>query len=187
VPNLDAVDMNRPIYKKSMIAAVGAEAAQKMRYELALFGTIKQLPPELKHTIVFNELELKWNDETNSYRSYGKIGIGSINGVQINKQVNGFFELQMKRSGDIMDFYLDIDNRTYYYFGYTRGVMQTLSSNRKYNETIMNMKVRDRKQKATGNETSYIYLISTDQKKNVFYGKYLEVKEAANADDEKEK
>ena len=187
VPNLDAIDMNRPIYKKSMIAAVGAEAAQKLRDELALFGTIKQLPPELKHTIVFNELELKWNDETNSYRSYGKIGIGSINGVQINKRVNGFFELQMKRSGDIMDFYLDIDNRTYYYFGYTRGVMQTLSSNRKFNETIMNMKVRDRKQKATGNETSYIYLNSTDQKKNVFYGKYLEVKEAANADDEKEK
>jgi hypothetical protein len=177
IPNLSAVDINRPLLKKSMDAALGAESAQKLREELTLLGTIKELPAALKHTIVFNELNLKWNDETNSYQSFGKIGIGNINGVQINKRVNGFFEIQLKRSGDVMDFYLELDNHTYYYFGYTRGVMQTMSSNNKYNETIMNMKVRDRKQKVERNKTSYIYLISTDQKKNNFYRRYMNSKE----------
>jgi len=177
IPNLEAIDFNRPLLKKSVDAAIGIEAAQKLRDELALLGTVKELPAALKHTIVFSELNLKWNDETNSYQSVGKIGIGNINGVQINKRVNGYFELQLKRSGDIMDFYLEVDNNTYYYFGYTRGVMQTLSSNRKYNETIMNMKVRERKQNVPHNKTSYLYLISTDQKKNAFYRHYLNSKE----------
>ena len=97
-----------------------------MKSELSLFGTLKAMPPELKHTIVFNELKLRWDDETNSWVSVGKIGIASINNTQINKRVDGLLELQMKRSGDILDFYLQFDRRTWYYFGYTRGVLQII-------------------------------------------------------------
>jgi hypothetical protein len=172
VQGLDPVDLTRPVWKKTLNALLGADRAQIITDELNLFGTIKALPAELNHTIIFNDLKLKWNDMTNSYQSVGKIGIASIDKVQINKLVNGYMELQIKRSGDIFDFYLEIDRRTYYYFGYTRGVMQTLSSNRTYVETIMNMKSRDRKTKVAKNETSYIYMISTDRKRDAFYQKY---------------
>ncbi len=176
-PRLDPVDMNRPVLTKTMETVVGAETSQKLRDELSLFGTIKQLPDELKHTMILTDLKLVWNNEMNSYHSEGKIGIGSINNTQINKKVNGFLELQIKRSGDIMDFYFEVDKRTYYYFGYTRGVMQTLSSNREYVETIMNMKTRDRKLKVRRGETSYIYMIATDRKKTNFYRRYRDAME----------
>jgi hypothetical protein len=39
-------------------------------------------------------------------------------------------------------------------------------------ETIMNMKPKDRKLKVPRNETSYIYLISTDSKRDKFYYRY---------------
>jgi hypothetical protein len=120
---------------------------------------------------------MKWSDETNSYRSYGKIGIGSIDNVQVNKKTDGFMELQIKRSGDIFDIYLDFGNHNYYYFGYTRGVMQILSSNKVLVETIMNMKPKDRKLKVPRNETSYIYLISTDSKRDKFYYRYRDALE----------
>jgi hypothetical protein len=116
--------------------------------------------------------------------SEGKIGIGSIGNIQINKKVDGFIELQIKRSGDIMDMYFEIDRRTYYYFGYTRGVMQTLSSNREYVESIMNMKTRDRKMKVRRGETSYIYMIATDRKKTGFYRRYRDVMEERNGSNE---
>lgn len=174
-PNLEAVNLNRSMITKAMNAWVGAEQASKLKDELNLMGTINQLPNELKYTILLNELKLVWNNETNSYQSTGKIGIASINGIQINKKVDGFFELRLKRSGDIMDLYLQLDRRNYYYFGYTRGVMQTLSSNRQYVETIMNMKIKDRKQKTEKNETPYNYLISTDKKKNNFYRRWQNV------------
>jgi len=185
-PNLDPVDLNRPVWKKTLNQTVGETTAKKLNDELTLFGTIKQLPAELKHTIVFSELKLKWNDDRNAYQSQGKIGIATIDDVQINKRVNGYLELQIKRSGDILDIYLEIDNRTYYYFGYTRGVMQTLSSNPLYVETIMNMKTKDRSMKVPRNETSYIYMISTDRKKNIFYSRYRDAVEGRTPEGEYE-
>jgi hypothetical protein len=174
-PNLTAVNLNRSMITKTMNAWVGKEQASKLKDELNLMGTINQLPKELKYTILLNELKLVWNNETNSYQSKGKIGVASINGIQINKKVDGFFELRLKRSGDIMDLYLQMDRRTYYYFGYTRGVMQTLSSNKVYVETIMNMKINERKQKTDRGATPYNYLISTDKKKNNFYRRWQNV------------
>lgn len=181
---LEPVDLNRLVWKKTLNSLVGADKAKKLTDELTLFGTIKELPPELRHRFVFSDLKLKWNDATNSYQSVGKIGIASIGDVQINKMVNGYLELQIKRSGDILDFYLEIDRRTYYYFGYTRGVMQTLSGNREYVETIMNMKPKDRKMKIPRNETSYIYMISTDRKKDQFYQKYRNALEGRSSNEE---
>jgi hypothetical protein len=186
MPDLEATDLNRLIYRKYMDNSLGALEAQKLRDEVSLFGEIKILPPQIKHTLVFNELKLIWNDETNSYTSIGKIGIASIDNVQINKRVNGYMELQLKRSGDNFDIYLDLGNRVYYYFGYTRSVMQTLSSNNKYVETIMNMKAKDRKQKVGRNEPSYIYLISTDRKKDQFRHKYLNALEGISNSEEEE-
>ena len=186
IPNLEPVDLNRSILKKAMVAAVGFDEAQKVRDELNLFGTVKNLPSQLRHTFVFNDLKMKWNDETNSYRSYGKIGIASIDNVQVNKKTDGFIELQIKRSGDIFDIYLDLGNHVYYYFGYTRGVMQTLSSNKVYVETIMNMKPKDRKLKVPRSETSYIYLISTDSKRDKFYYRYKDAMEGKESNDQED-
>lgn len=171
-PGLAAANLNRPIYKKTMNAWVGEETANKVEEELNLFGTVNDLPKELKHTILLNEIKLIWSDVTNSYHSVGKIGVSSINGIQVNRKIDGYFELRIKRSGDIMDLYLQLDRKTYLYFGYTRGVMQTLSSNKVYVETIMNMKTRERKLKTSRGQTPYSFLISTDRKKNNFYRRW---------------
>ena len=185
-PNLEPVNLARNVNKKAMNEWVGEETAQKLQDELNLFGTIKELPPELNHTILLNELHLVWDDQTNSYHSVGKIGIASINGIQINKKVDGFFELRVKRSGDLMDLYLQLDRRNYYYFGYTRGVMQTLSSNPTYVETIMNLKTKDRKIKTGRSETPYTFLISTDRKKNNFYARWQSIINGGEAQDDEQ-
>lgn len=183
IPNLEAVRLNRPVNLKAMHRLVGKEAYSKLQDELNLFGTIKELPEELKHTILLNDVQLVWDDYSNSYQSVGKIGIASINNIQINKKVNGMLELRIKRSGDIFDLYLEIDRRTYYYFGYTRGVMQTLASNRTYVETIMNMKPKERKHSAAKGQESYIYMISTDRKKNNFYRRYRDIRDGNQPSD----
>jgi hypothetical protein len=120
---------------------------------------------------------MRWNNESNSWMSVGKIGIGSINNTQINKRVDGLIELQIKRSGDIMDIYLQLDRRTWYYFGYTRGVMQIHSSNSEFLDKIKKLKTADRRMKTTGGE-SFIYMVSTDVKKNAFLKRYRQSTEA---------
>ncbi|HEX2395911.1 MAG TPA: hypothetical protein VHI78_11240, partial [Bacteroidales bacterium] len=176
VPNLPAVDLNSPLIAKGMADLIGKEKYEAMKSEASLFGNVKEAPAELKHTILFNELKLRWDNESNSWVSVGKIGIGSINNNQINKRVDGLLELQIKRSGDILDFYLQIDRRTWYYFGYTRGVLQILASNNEFIDRMKKLKPNERRQKVTSGE-SYIYMVSTDTKKNTFMRRYREVKE----------
>jgi hypothetical protein len=90
--------------------------------ELTLFGEVKQMPSALRQTLNFSELKLVWDDEANSWKSVGKIGVASVDDIIVNKRMNGLFELQIRRSGDICDIYLEPDRRTWYYFGYTRAL-----------------------------------------------------------------
>jgi hypothetical protein len=176
-PSLPAVDQNKPSYTKNMVELIGKTGFDAMRSELSLFGTVKEVPAALRHTIVFNELKLKWNNESNSWISDGKIGIASINNTQINKRVDGLIELQIKRSGDILDMYLQFDRRTWYYFGYTRGVMQIHASNGAFLDKMKNLKTTERRMKVTSGE-SYIYMVSTDVKKNAFVRRYRDIVDA---------
>lgn len=182
VPNLPAVDLNSPLIVKGMTDLIGKERYQAMRSELSLFGNAKAAPPELSKTILFNELKLKWNDESNSWMSDGKIGLGSIHNTQINKRVDGLLELQVRRSGDILDFYLQIDRRTWYYFGYTRGVLQIHASNSEFLDRMKKLKPNERRQKVTTGE-SYIYMVSTDAKKNTFLRKFRDMQQQQEAVD----
>ncbi|HJX70706.1 MAG TPA: hypothetical protein VJ346_02105 [Bacteroidales bacterium] len=177
IPGVPAADLNRTTYNRAIIELAGKSDAQAFKDELNLFGTVRNIPEELRYTLVFNDLKLEWNPETRSYMSVGKIGIGSINNIQINKLVDGLIEIQVKRSGDICDIYLEVDRR-WYYFGYTRGVLQVLSSNKEFLDPIIAMKPNERKQKVHGKGSlSYIYMVSTDRKKALFYRRYQDVLE----------
>jgi len=44
-------------------------------------------------------LKMHWNAHTRSYISQGKIGIGNIGKIQLNKYVTGRVELMKKRGG----------------------------------------------------------------------------------------
>jgi hypothetical protein len=170
----EPVDLTGNLYKKSVAEVLGKEASEMFFYEMGLFGMAKETPPELNKTIVFNDLTMVWNDATNSYQSIGKIGVGNVGGIQVNKKYEGFVEIVKKRSGDLMDIYLKIDDRNYYYFGYTRGVLQTLTTNRQYLELIKDKKPKDRKLKVGRGGTPYQYMIATDRKKNMFLRRWRE-------------
>ncbi|MBN2273090.1 MAG: hypothetical protein JXR41_03035 [Bacteroidales bacterium] len=176
IPDLPATDLNGLTYTKGLVELIGQEKFDELRTEISLFGSVKEVPPELKHTIMFNELKLLWHDESNSYQSVGKIGIASINNTQINKRVDGLIEIQLKRSGDICDIYLQMNRQTWYYFGYTRGVMQIHSSNQAFLDRMKAMKPKERRLKVKSGE-SYIYMVSTDMKKNTFVRKYRNISE----------
>ena len=93
-------------------------------------------------------------------------------------------ELQKKRSGDLLDIYIELDDRNWYYFGYTRGVMQTLTSNNEYIDKINAKKPNDRRQKVESGRTSYIYMVSTNRKKDLFLRRYREAKDENNQEDD---
>jgi hypothetical protein len=171
---LEAFDLTDEKYNKRISDIIGKDRNEILQAELGLYGKYQNVPQELIHTLFFTKVDLFWNQDTRSYRSTGKIGLGSISGNQIHKMVDGYMELSKRRSGDLFDVYLQLDRNMWYYFAYTRGVMHVLSSNSTFNLTVGNLKTKQRQLKTKRDEEPYIFIVSTGRKKDMFLRGFLE-------------
>jgi hypothetical protein len=168
MPTLKPVNLNSDIIKKGMNDLLGVSAASQIKEEIDLFGTSRILPKEFTYELLLNDVKLKWDDNTSSFRSTGKIGIGFIGSQPVNVYVDGFVEIQRRRSGDMIDIYLKADASTWYYFSYIRGVMMTKSGNSNYNSIITNTKESNRKHPEASGRVPYTYVIAVDDRLNRF-------------------
>ena len=176
MPSLKPVNLNSEMYNKGMKDLLGVEVANKVKEEVDLFGTSKNLPKEFNFEILLNDVNLYWNDASSSFRSKGKIGIGYIGTQPVNVYVDGFIEIQRRRSGDLFDIYLKADESTYYYFSYVRGTLMTKAGNNNYNTLIANIKEKDRKHPDSSVRQPYIYVIAVEDR----LGRFLQRMTAGN-------
>lgn len=169
---LEPAKIDRKMYEKGLREILGKNEADKLITQASLYGSFKKFPDELNKAMVFNDVKFKWNDQENAYVSFGKIGISNINKNQIHKYVNGKIEILKKRSGDVLNIYLEIDPNNWYFFSYTRGIMQVISSNDEFNTIIQEIKPDKRKAKAEKGQEPYQFMYSTKRKKEDFLKKY---------------
>jgi hypothetical protein len=164
VPTLKPVNLNNELYVKSMKDLIGVQAASQMKEELDLFGTSRNLPKEFNFELLLNDVKLYWNKSTSTFRSQGPIGIGFIGTQPVNVYVDGYIEIQRRRSGDMFDIYLKANESTWYYFSYIRGNMMTQANNINYNTLIANMKPSQRKHPDATVRVPYSYMIAVEDR-----------------------
>jgi hypothetical protein len=168
---LDGVGVNSELYTKYLGEVLGLEEADKITAELSLYGQLKKVPDPLVHTITFIDMNLVYNKDSKSYVSTGPIGIGSFGKNQVNRYVSGRLELQLRRGGDRLSFYLEVEPSVWYYFSYANGLMQAFSSDKIFNDFIINTKAENRSISAKDGEKAYSYYISTARRKDAFLKK----------------
>ncbi|MCF8345702.1 MAG: hypothetical protein K9G38_00710 [Bacteroidales bacterium] len=173
LPDLEPVDLTSDLYKLSVRNLVGNAMADKLENELGLYGSYVEIPDSMKFSLLFNEVSLNWNQDSRSYRYNGKVGIGTIGDVQVNKRVDAYMEFVERGSGDIFDIYLMIDENTWYYLAYSPGALQVLSSNRDFNAVILDTPDKERKLKSKGRLSSYIYSLSSSRRMELFLDRFL--------------
>lgn len=171
-PTLKPTDDTRTTWVRSMKELIGIEKADKMISEYSLYGAPKRIPQELQQTLFLSEVKLYWDMQAQAFRSYGPIGIGFIGKEAISRQVKGYFEIQRRKGNDVFNLYLESDNASWWYFNYSRGILQSISSDNKFNDVINNMKPDKRVASAKGDTPSYEYMLSTDRKKAEFVKKF---------------
>lgn len=164
VPSLKPVNMNSEFYNKAMKDMIGVDAARQLSEDINLFGMSRNMPKEFNFKIVLNDVNLYWNEVTSSFRSEGKIGLGFVGDQPLNVYVDGFVEIQRRRSGDMFDIYLKASESTYFYFSYLPGNMMTQSGNNNYNTLIANAKEKDRRHPQSTVRRPYIYMISVEDR-----------------------
>ena len=173
--NLEGVNLTRPEFLKSLTDILGEKEAEKIVSDIRMFGRFRKYPSELQHTIVLSDVKFKWNYATRSYISQGPIGIGSIGKQQINKYVDGYIEIAKKRTGDVLNIYLEFEKgRYWYYFNYRNNLMQTISSNTEYNNIVRELKDDKRSEKKSKEGDEYSFIISNLRKKTDFLRRVMQ-------------
>ncbi|MEQ8324538.1 MAG: hypothetical protein RH916_07660 [Vicingaceae bacterium] len=171
---LDPVKLDRETYEDGLRELLGKEDADKLISDLGLYGSFKKFPNELNKSLFLNEVKFKFNEETNSYLSFGKIGLGNILKEQVNKYVTGKVELIKKRSGDVLNIYLESDANTWFFFNYSRGILWTISSNEVFNTLISETKPEKAKLEVKRKEEPYKFMITTERKRRDFLRRFEE-------------
>ena len=89
------------MFRKAVFEILGREMGDKFISEIALYGSPKKMPAELKHSLVLTEVKMYWNKEAQAFLSYGKLGLGYSDKSVINRKVTGYAMFQNKRDGAV--------------------------------------------------------------------------------------
>ncbi|RMG78148.1 MAG: hypothetical protein D6707_10320, partial [Bacteroidetes bacterium] len=165
---LQPLNFDRKVYQIGLQEFVGKENTDKLISNLNLYGEFKKMPEELNKAFFLGDVKMRWDAKRQSFVSEGKIGLGNIYKKQVNKYIDGKIEIHKKRSGDILNIYLEIDQNTWYFFNYQRGIMQAISSVEDFNTAIKETKSDKRKLKVPRGQTPYQFMLSTSRKMKTF-------------------
>jgi len=152
------VDVSNTNFRNGLLGFINStEEVDSIISKINMVGKCIPFPEEMNFNILFSDLKLIWDKESDSYKSVGSIGISNIGTKQINKYVNGYVNVMRNRFDDMIDIYLQADESTWFFFTYSRGIMSTLSSLTTYNDIIFDVKEKDRtlENKETGKTYYY--------------------------------
>jgi hypothetical protein len=169
---LAAVDFSSASFKKGLTEIMGKEKSDKAIAELELNGKFRRFPDELEKSFFFSDLNFVYNGKLKSFVTVGHLGISNILKQELNRYVPGMIKIdKMKSGGDRITLYLELDNSTWYYFEYFKGVMKAVSSNPEFNQIIKEVKAKKRKMDVEKGP-SYQYILGNEKLKNTFITKY---------------
>ena len=173
-PNSKGINFKKSYYEQSLKEIMGQEQSDKLITDLNLSGALRKFPDELNKTLYIASVELYWDDAAEAYKSTGLIGIANIEKKQVFKAVEGKIMITRKRSGDRIDIYFELDERDWYYFSYSRGIMEAYSSNKEFNAFITESKDDKRISKGDKNTPDFEYIIASRRKKDTFLDRFEE-------------
>jgi len=169
--NLKGVDVNSDVYYSMLNNLIGAGSANDLLNELNTTGQLKRLPLQMNKTMLLTDIRMSWNPDLKSYISSGPFGVAGIQKDMINRQVDGFVEIGKRRTGDILNVYIEISPQEWYFFTYGNGIMQAVSSNNDFNNILAGIKEDKRTLKGKTDEDGYQYIISTPERRIAFLRK----------------
>jgi hypothetical protein len=173
-PETKGVNLSKSYYEQSLKEVLGQEKADQLITDLNLTGAIRKLPDELKKTFYFAGIDMYWDPGAEAYKSKGLISIANIGDKQVFKAVKGNVMITRRRSGDRIEFYLELDERNWFFFSYSRGVMQAYAFNKDFNNILMEVKDDKRVIKPTKDQGPYEYILASKRKKDEFLERFDE-------------
>ncbi len=159
-------------FQKRMAEWVGLKEAKEIANKRSSLKQIEDLNPELNQIFTFGNIDFYFDGKEHAYISNGTADLTFIKNFVINKKVDIKAEIVKKRSGNTFEMFMSFDKDTWFYFTYRGGMMQTVSSDEAYNNTVKTLDANDRKLKTGIGEKSFTFILSPLSKLNRFIKRY---------------
>lgn len=155
------------IYKLSQM--IGQKAADN--YDEQLYNEyipLYAVSGKFGKSILFSDLDLKWHKEEGAFYSGDTVGLASIGKNDVNGRIKGYYEIKKIYEDEIINLFIELTPKCWYYFSYDNGRMATYSSNHIYNEIIESKS----KSPESGAAQGELYTASADLYEVTDYIKY---------------
>jgi hypothetical protein len=170
--DLKPVDFATSNYEYAIRELMGLAESDKVISELSLSGALKRIPDAINKTLFISDITMVWDPVLESFVSRGDIGIASIGKKQFFRKVPGKIVVEKKASGDLVHIYLEVDESNWYYFTYNRGLLQAYSSDKEWNNILMETKDDKRKMPGAKKEDDFTYMLGSKSKHNIFLDQF---------------
>lgn len=168
---LQGTDINGFTYQSLLHGILGQKSAADVTNELNLNGQIKRPPADLNKSLLLTGLNMVWDPKLKSFVNENEFGIAGINGNLVNRVVNGYVEIGKRRTGDILNIYIELPGNQWYFFSYGNNYMQAISSDNDFNTIVAELKEDKRIQKTGNGEAPYEFIIGTPERRIAFLRK----------------
>lgn len=133
-----AIVPDSPYFTSKLVQFIGNKDTEDYKNKnLKEHLPLPKFSTKFLNTLVFSDLDLKWNPVANAFHSVGKIGISNIGDIDINAMVDGYVEIvKSPQTGDELFVFLEISPSNWYYFGFKNGQLGMTSSDEEINRLI---------------------------------------------------
>jgi hypothetical protein len=136
---------------------------EKAEAMASLDAAVLRVPNKINdHTFLFSQLNMRWSNDYQSFVTTEKLsGVASIKGNPIAKMLEVRAEVKMTTGGDDrLYIYLKSPSELYYFFGFKDGIMNVVSNNTQFMNTLEGMKPKELIMKMDDGETYEILPVS---------------------------
>ncbi len=141
---------------------VGQKRSEALLFELEMNDEYSKFPDEMRHSIVFTNTKLSWDNDKKAYIAKGAISISNILDIQVNSTLDGYLIIEKGQNSDVLTIYLQTELYDEYYFRYENGVMKAWSTNIDFTTAINDVDAADRQAERQKGVSPYRYMCDKD-------------------------
>ncbi|MFW6019353.1 MAG: hypothetical protein ACOCPM_02130 [Bacteroidales bacterium] len=171
--DLKGVDLNTGRFKQALMEMLGQEKADEVISELTIQNKIKKMPDALKRTMILTDVNLHWDERSESFISTRPVGIAFLGEEQVSKYVDAYIVFNKGRRGGFTEgefsILLEVSSAEWYYFNYKpTGVMTVVSGSDEFKSIINDLDSKDRKMDTPTGEKSFRYNLGSSMQREQF-------------------
>jgi hypothetical protein len=133
----NAAEPDKERFLSKISHVIGEKEALYWKDKITIeYVALPQISKRFLLPMVLSNVDLRWNEESKSFGSVGKIGVSNIGNNDINSEFDGMVEIRKTNQGDQVTIYLQISPEKWYYMNYQQGRYSLFSSDENFNATV---------------------------------------------------